>query len=165
MPNKKHHVRLTDQERQQLHQLIGSGRPPHHAGARLAQNRRERPGSDRRRNRLRLRSVRRDRRPRAKALYATDGFERALYRKKPDRDYERILDGEGEAHLIALACSEAPDGYAQWSLRLLAGRMVELGHVEKLSYGTVRRTFKKTNLSLTATTTGSSRRDVQAPTS
>jgi hypothetical protein len=49
-----------------------------------------------------------------------------------------------EAHLIALACSEAPEGYTRWSLRLLAGRMVELGYVESISHEAVRRALKKT---------------------
>ena len=59
-----------------------------------------------------------------------------------------ILDGDAEAHLIAIACSEAPQGYQRWTLQLLADRMVRLGHVDSLSYETVRRTLKKTNLSL-----------------
>jgi transposase len=60
------------------------------------------------------------------------------------RIYEHKLDGEQEAHLIALACSAPPDGRGRWSLRLLAGRMVELGHSDVLSHETVRRTLKKT---------------------
>lgn len=84
---------------------------------------------------------------RVRKHYAREGFERALYRKKPDRDYQRKLDGEEEAHLIALACSEAPEGRSRWSLRLLADKLVELGHVEELSYGTVRRVLKKTSSS------------------
>lgn len=54
-----------------------------------------------------------------------------------------MLDGRAEAHLIALACSNAPEGRDHWPLRLLADRMVELGYVESLSYETVRRTLKK----------------------
>ena len=59
------------------------------------------------------------------------------------RIYERKLDGEQEAHLIALACSAPPDGQARWTLRLLARRMVELAYVDTLSYETVRQTLKK----------------------
>ena len=59
------------------------------------------------------------------------------------RIYERKLDGAQEAHLIALACSAAPDGRARWTLRLLAWRMVELAHVDTLSDETVRQTLKK----------------------
>jgi hypothetical protein len=53
-----------------------------------------------------------------------------------------------EAHLIALACGEPPKGFARWSLRLLADKLVELRYTEDISYETVRRTLKKTNLSL-----------------
>jgi transposase len=77
-----------------------------------------------------------------------EGFEAALERHKSSRRYERKLDGDGEAHLIALACGEPPDGYKRWTLRLLADRMVEIEYVDSLSYQTVRRTLKKTNLSL-----------------
>jgi len=82
---------------------------------------------------------------RTRKLFDTEGFERALYRKKPDRTYERKIQAEEEAHLIALACSEPPEGRSKWSLRLLADRMVEFGHVESVSYGTVRRALKKTS--------------------
>lgn len=67
---------------------------------------------------------------------------------RPTGHYHRKLDGEQEARLIALACSEPPGGQARWSLRLLADRMVELAVVEEISYQTVRRTLKKTSLSL-----------------
>ena len=77
-----------------------------------------------------------------------EGLESALNRRKPNRIYERKMDGDNEAHLIALACSEAPKGYHRWTLQLLADQMVEVKHVASLSYETVRRTLKKTNLSL-----------------
>ena len=77
--------------------------------------------------------------------YVEQGLAAALQRKRPDREYEHILDGEGEAHLIALACSEPPTGRAHWSLRLLQDRFVKLGHVDNISYETIRRVLKKTN--------------------
>ena len=77
--------------------------------------------------------------------FVKQGLEVALQRKKPDREYEHILDGEGEAHLIALACSEPPAGRAKWSLRLLQDRFVKLGHADSISYETIRRVLKKTN--------------------
>jgi hypothetical protein len=77
-----------------------------------------------------------------------EGLEAALERRKPRREYERRLDGDGEAHLIALACSQAPEGHARWTLRLLADRMVALEYVETVSKNTVARTLKKTNSSL-----------------
>jgi hypothetical protein len=76
------------------------------------------------------------------------GPEGTVKRKSPDREYERKLDGEKEAELIRLACSEAPEGRSEWSLRLLSGKMVELGVVDTLSHETVRRTLKKTDSSL-----------------
>ena len=80
--------------------------------------------------------------------YAAGGLEQALNRKKPDREYEHRLDGKAEAHLIALACSDAPEGYDRWTLRLLRDRFVKLEMVESVSHETIRTTLKKTNLSL-----------------
>jgi len=85
---------------------------------------------------------------RARKRFVQEGLEAALNNRKPNRQYKHKLDGEGEAHLIALACSEAPQGYQRWTLQLLADRMVQLGYVDDLSYETVRRTLKKTSLSL-----------------
>jgi len=79
--------------------------------------------------------------------FVEQGLEAALQRKKPGREYEHVLDGEGEAHLIALACSEPPKGRTHWSLRLLQDRFVKLGHVDSISYETIRRVLKKTNSS------------------
>lgn len=80
--------------------------------------------------------------------FVEQGLEVALHRKQPDREYEHVLDGEAEAHLIALACSEPPTGRKHWSLRLLQKRFVKLGHVDSISYETIRRVLKKTNSSL-----------------
>ena len=74
-----------------------------------------------------------------------EGLEAVLRRRKYTQKVSRKkLDGDAEAHLIALACSEAPEGYTRWSLRLLAGKMVELGYVEDISHEAVRRVLKKT---------------------
>jgi hypothetical protein len=80
--------------------------------------------------------------------YTEGGLRQAILRKKPERVYERRLDGEGEAHLIALACSEPPNGYERWSLRLLQDRMIRLEIVENISHETIRQTLKKINSSL-----------------
>ena len=85
---------------------------------------------------------------RVRRQFVEEGLEAALERRKPRRQYARALDGDGEAHLIALACQKPPEGRARWTLRLLADRMVQLEYVEQVSYQTVRRTLKKTNLSL-----------------
>jgi transposase len=85
---------------------------------------------------------------RVRKEFVEEGLDAALERRKPRRQYERKLDGDGEAHLIALACSQAPEGRSRWTLRLLADRMVVLEQVDHLSYETVREVLKKTNLSL-----------------
>lgn len=82
------------------------------------------------------------------------GLEAALERSVPDRVYKRSLDGRAEARLIALACSEAPDGRARWSMRLLADKAVELGIVDAVSHETVRKTLKKTNSGLISSRAG-----------
>jgi transposase len=85
---------------------------------------------------------------RIRKRFVEEGLEAALNSRKPNRQYNRKLDGDGEAHLIALVCSKAPQGYQRWTLQLLSDQMVEFGYVDSLSYETVRRTLKKTNLSL-----------------
>jgi len=148
----KYEIKLTDEERQQLQKLISSGT----ASARELTRARILLKSDSSEggpnwsyqaigeafevSEVTIAQVRRD--------FAAGRLESALYRKKPDRVYERRLDGEAEAHLIALACGKAPDGRDRWTLRLLQGKLVELGVVESVSHETVRRTLKKTNLSL-----------------
>ena len=77
--------------------------------------------------------------------YNEGGLNRAILRKKPERVYKRRLDGEGEAHLIALACSEPPEGYELWSLRLLQDRLIRLEIVDNISHETIRQTLKKTS--------------------
>ena len=81
-------------------------------------------------------------------VFKEQGLEVALERKKPDRAYERIVDGEAEAHLIAIACSEAPKGRARWTLRLLQTEMIKRNYVDEVSHETIRAALKKTNLSL-----------------
>ena len=84
-----------------------------------------------------------------------EGMEAALGRKKREHPpCERILDGKGEARLIALTRSQPPEGRCRWTLRLLADKMVELKNVDSISYETVRRTLKKTNSSPTCGSAG-----------
>ena len=85
---------------------------------------------------------------RVKKKFMEVGFEASLERRPTTRVYEKKMDGELEAKLIALCCSEPPKGYARWSLRLLADKMVELKYIESITYVTVRSILKKTNLSL-----------------
>lgn len=71
----------------------------------------------------------------------------AVERKKPNREYEHSLDGEAEAYLIAIACSEPPEGRERWTLRMLQAEMVKRKYVDEVSHETVRTALKKTNLS------------------
>ena len=75
--------------------------------------------------------------------FVLDSFETALYGKKSNRIYFRKIDGDAEAHLIALSCSKPPVGFAKWSLRLLSDKMVELKYVDSISHEKVRTVLKK----------------------
>ena len=70
--------------------------------------------------------------------FVIEGFETALYGKESTRKYKVKVDGDVEAHLVALSCSQPPKGYARWSLRLLSDKMVELKYIDKISHETVR---------------------------
>jgi transposase len=86
---------------------------------------------------------------RTRCKFVERGLEGSITNRRPRREYARKLDGRAEAHLIALICGPVPEGYARWSLRLLADELVKIEGVEvdSISYETVRRTLKKTNLS------------------
>lgn len=85
---------------------------------------------------------------RVRKQFVEEGLEAALQPKPSTRIYERRLDGKAEAHLVAIACGAPPAGRGRWTLRLLGDRLVALGHVDSVAHETVRRTLKKTNLSL-----------------
>ena len=84
---------------------------------------------------------------RLKKRFVVDGLEVALHGRKGDRIYARKADGDFEAHLVALSCSEPPEGFARWSLRLLADKVVKLDYIDSVSHETVRRILKKTRSS------------------
>lgn len=84
---------------------------------------------------------------RVRERFVEEGLEAALRPRRSSYVQPRKLDGHLEAQLVTLACSEAPEGHARWTLRLLADRFVELGHVEEISHETVRQTLKKTKRS------------------
>ena len=85
---------------------------------------------------------------RVRQRFVEHGLEAALVRKKQERpSRQRKLDGRAEARLIALACSAPPQGRKEWTMRLLADRLVELDVVDAVSDETVRRVLKKTNSS------------------
>lgn len=150
--NQKYVVKLTDEQKQHLEKLITSGRSP----ARMLTRARILLKSDQSKNgpnwsyekiveafdvsEMLIRDVRK--------RFAEAGFEAAIQRKKPDREYEHSLDGEAEAHLIALACSQPPEGQKRWTLRLLKRAMQERMYVQTVSHETIRTTLKKRRLSL-----------------
>jgi transposase len=86
---------------------------------------------------------------RVRKQFVEEGFDAVLSRRKYTQNVSRKkIDGRVEAHLIALSCSEPPEGSARWTLRLLADKIVELGYVDSVSHEAIRQTLKKTNLSL-----------------
>jgi transposase len=151
MVNKRYVVELTSKERQQLKELINKGRvaayKQRHARILLLTD--ENAGRKHMTNAqiARVVSCGTATVERLRRRFVEKGFEAALERHKSRRQYEYKLDGDAEAHLTALACSNPPRGHKRWTLRLLADRMVELEVVDSLSYQTVRRTLKKTRLS------------------
>lgn len=85
-----------------------------------------------------------------RASYCKKGLEATITRKKRETPpIPAKVTGEVEAHVIALACGQPPEGYSKWTLRLLANKTVELGYIESISHVTVSTILKKTNLSLT----------------
>jgi hypothetical protein len=155
MPRKKYVVQLTDEERQQCRAVVRRGEAPArsiaHAQVLLkADASPEGPAwsdaaiaqacgvSD-----VTVGTIRK--------TMVTAGLAAALdHYRIVHRQYQHKLDGHGEAHLIALACSAPPEGHVRWTLRLLANQMVELGYVDHLYRTTVGQVLKKTNCSLGA---------------
>ncbi len=148
---KKYIVRLSTQERETLTKLTTSGRGP----ARMFT-----------RARILLKADQGDNGPgwpderisealdvtvqtieRMRKQLVEEGFDAVLSRRKYTQKVSRKkIDGDVEAHLVALSCSKPPQGRARWTLRLLADSIVELGYVQSISHEAVRQTLKKTNL-------------------
>jgi len=147
VPRKKYRVVLTTEQRHQLSQLIAAGtvsaRTLTHARVLLKAD--ESPEGPAWTN-ARIGEALEVSEPtiwRLRKRFVEQGFEAALQRKEQARRKARKLDGAQEAHLIALACSQSPEGRERWSLRLLAERFVELGHVDEVSHETVRQVLKR----------------------
>jgi len=85
---------------------------------------------------------------RVKERFVSEGIEVALNGRKRNRIYDKKADGDFEAHLVAVSCGEPPEGFARWSLRLLADKVVELEYIDSISHETVRRILKKTKSNL-----------------
>lgn len=149
--NKKYVVELTIEERQRLEELVDQGKAARHKIRHaemllLADQGEHGPAWPDERIAEAYRAHRTTVERLRKRL-VEQGLDGALERRKR-RNYRRKLDGEAEARLIALACSEAPAGRSRWTLRLLADKLVELNVVDEVSYTTVRRMLKKTHSSL-----------------
>ena len=99
---------------------------------------------------------------RVRQKFAADGLHPALHRKKPEGRQYRKLDGAQEARLVALACSDPPEGRVRWTMRLLADKLVELDVVASIDPATVCRTLQKTRSSRGSSGSGSSRRRPRA---
>jgi hypothetical protein len=149
---KKYIVRLTKQERQTLMQFVSSGKRPAQLFTRArillkADQGEDGPGwSDLEISQaldITVQTV-----ERIRMQLVREGFDAVLKRQEyTQKVSRRRLDGDAEAYLVALSCSKPPKGRSDWSLRLLADRMVELGYAESVSYETVRKTLKKTKSS------------------
>jgi len=85
---------------------------------------------------------------RVKKRFVMESIEVALNGKKKNRIYDKKADGDFEAHLVALSCSDPPEGFARWSLRLLADKVVELDYIDNVSHETIRQVLKKTKSNL-----------------
>lgn len=158
---KKYIVTLTDEERAELEKMIRSGKAPARKLIRA---------------RILLKADSADGRQgwsdaaicqaldvssptvwRTRKRFVMESFEAALNSQRPGRHDKRKLDGQQEAHLIAIACSQPPEGRQRWTLRLLRNRMIELKIVDRLSHETVREVLKKTNSSLGSSNSGACR--------
>jgi transposase len=146
---KKYRVRLTEEERSYLDRLIHKGKVSAHQrlhaeillkadSSDLGAHWTDQQISDA--FGVSIRTI-----ERVRERLVHEGLEPALNRAPPTRVRSRVIDGENEAHLIALACGDAPEGRSRWTLRLLGQRMVELGYVESVSHETIRQALKKMN--------------------
>ena len=156
MVQEKYGVRLSTQEKGRLRQMIRSGRSSSQAitRARILLKTDEGWTASQVASALDIseRTV-----FRAKRRYAEEGLDEVLRHHNQANRHQKV-DDRVEAHLIALACSPAPEGHEHWTLRLLAGKAVELGLVESLSHETVRLRLKKTRSSRGGSSNGASPR-------
>ena len=150
MPHKKYLVTLTPEERQHLRQLVSAGKRSARTltRARILLQADQAPGGPAWEDAEIAEALGCGRRTveRVRQRFVEQGLDAALGRKPQDRPSRpRALDGAAEARLIALACSQPPEGRARWTLKLLADKLVELEVVESVSDETVRRVLKKTS--------------------
>ena len=151
MPAKKYRVQLTEEERQELKGLVSRGRAAAyrqtHARILLLSDEVQGNGAMRDEDVARSLQIGSATVERVRRRCVEEGIEAALGRREQLNRRQKKLDGSGEAHLVALACGEPPEGRAFWTLKLLANRLVEREIVASISRETVRQTLKKTNSS------------------
>jgi len=152
MPAKRYIVSLTEEERQSLEKLTTTGKAAakkiNHARIILKADINQTDGGWTDSEISKALNISTRTIERVRQRFVEEGLEKALTPRRNPSSQLRRIDGEASAHLIALACSQAPTGYSRWTLRLLADQMVVLGYVESISHETVRQVLKKTNLNL-----------------
>ena len=147
MANKKYRIRLTTDEQRELRALVSRGRTAAyrqtHARILMMSDESRSDGGMKDTDISNALGVGVSMVERVRRRCVDEGIESALDRKRQMRRRQKILDGEGEAHLISIACGEPPQGRVNWTLKLLADRLVECEIVESISTETVRRVLKK----------------------
>ena len=152
MPAKKYRVRLSSEEQRELRGLVSRGRAAAykqtHARILLLSDESQECGAMNDEEIARSLRVDNATVERVRRRCVEEGVEAALGRRQQVNRRQKKLDGRGEAHLMALACSQPPEGRAGWTLQLLADRLVQWEIVDSISTETVRQTLRKTNSSL-----------------
>ena len=156
MAHVKYVVDLSEEEEQQLRKIISRGKVSARraARARMLLKANEGLSDEQVAGNLEVGSATVGR---IRQRFVEEGLEAAL-KDKPRPGQPRKLSGKQEAHLIAVACSNPPEGRARWTLRVLAGKVVELGFAESICHETVRQILKKTTSNPGKSNSGASRR-------
>ena len=152
MPAKQYHVTLTAAERIEVEQISRSNKHSIRERVRarilLAADEQQPGGGDRDQAICEQIRTSRPTIARVRRRFVEGGLEAALYHKEQVHRKARLVDGAGEAHLIALVCGAPPDGHQQWTLRLLRDKYIEAGYANQISHETIRQVLKKMNLNL-----------------
>ncbi len=151
MPAKRYRVKLEEDERDELEALVskgkGSVRRIRRAQMLLMADEDQEGGGWKDADIAKALGAHQRTVERTREKCVKEGVEAALNHTRPKRKRSKVLDGAAEARLVQLACSQAPDGHEEWSMQMLADKLIELKVVETVSRETVRTTLKKTNLS------------------
>ena len=156
----KYHVRLTEEERIRLDSLVKQEKPrvaqykKRNAQILLAIDENKNPLTHEQASKaFRVKSVTITR---LRQRLVEEGLEVAVHGKRSHHGSKPILDGDGQAHLISIACSAPPEGCTRWTLNLIRDRMIELEYVDSISRSTVHKELEKTKLNLGAKKSGAS---------